>query len=282
MFRVSGLGNKLNKSRLLVHAFLLLFSLALLFPVLWTFALSFRSLESITSNPVSPVPNIFLKNYVRVLKERPFLLYIRNSLLVTVPTVIVVIALGSLGAYCLNRFHFRFNKAVFVLIIATRLFPPISLLVPWYALAERLNILDTRLVLVLIGIYLNLPISIWLLRGFFDDFPREFDEAGLIDGCTRISVFFRIVAPIIAPAIAAVAIMTFLSSWNDFLLPAIVSFSDRSRTLPVGVVEFIADEFIEWNLLSAGAIITSLPALFFVMLFQKYIVAGLSAGGIKG
>lgn len=282
MFRISGMWNRLNKSRLLVHAFLLLFSLALLFPVLWTFVLSFRSLESITSNPVCPLPNTFLKNYIRVLNERPFLLYIRNSLLVTVPTVLVVIALGSLGAYCLNRFHFRLNKAVFVLIIATRLFPPISLLVPWYALAERLNILDTRFVLVLIGVYLNLPISIWLLRGFFDDFPREFDEAGLIDGCTRISVFFRIVAPIIAPAIAAVAIMTFLSSWNDFLLPAIVSFSDRSRTLPVGVVEFIADEFIEWNLLSAGAIITSLPALFFVMLFQKYIVAGLSAGGIKG
>ena len=258
------------------------FSLVLMFPIIWTFITSLKSLETIFGNPLSPRPSYFLHNYIRVFGERPFVLYARNSLLVTVPTVIIVITLGSLGAYCFSRFNFKGKKIFFILVIATRLFPPISLLVPWYMLGDTLNLLDTHLILILTSVYLDLPIAIWLLTGFFDDLPRDFDEAGLIDGCSRITVFFHILVPCIAPAIAAVSIMVFLFSWNEYLLPAITTFTTAARTLPVGVVEFVADAFVEWNLLCAGAIITSLPALFFVILFQKYIVRGLIAGGVKG
>jgi multiple sugar transport system permease protein len=272
----------LRNAKPYIYAVVIIYSLFALFPIFWAFVNSMKTLESIAANPLSVKPERFLQNYVRVFRERPFLLYIRNSVLITVPTVLVVSSLGSLGAYCFSRFKFRGRKVLFVAIIATRLFPPISLLVPWYMLAERFNLLDTHFVLILAGIYLNLPIAIWLLRGFFDDLPADFDEAGLIDGCTRVSVFYHILVPIIAPAIAAVAIITFLTTWNQYLLPAVVTFSSHARTLPVGVVEFVADAFVEWNLLCAGAVITSLPALVFVLLFQKYIVAGLVAGGVKG
>ena len=258
------------------------FSLIMLFPIFWTFITSLKSLETIFGNPLSLKPSYFLHNYFRVFGERPFLLYARNSILVTIPTVIIVITLGSLGAYCFSRFDFKGKKVFFILVIATRLFPPISLLVPWYMLGDTFNLLDTHLILILTSVYLDLPIAIWLLTGFFDDLPRDFDEAGLIDGCSRITVFFYILVPCIAPAIAAVSIMVFLFSWNEFLLPALTTFTTAARTLPVGVVEFVADAFVEWNLLCAGAIITSLPALLFVILFQKYIVRGLIAGGVKG
>jgi multiple sugar transport system permease protein len=258
------------------------FSLILIFPIIWTFITSLKSLETIFGNPLSPKPSYFLHNYIRVFGDRPFLLYARNSLLVTIPTVAIVITLSSLAAYCFSRFRFRGRKLFFVLVIATRLFPPISLLVPWYMLGDTFNLLDTHLILILTGVYLDLPIAIWLLTGFFDDLPRDFDEAGLIDGCSRITVFYYILVPCIAPAIAAVSIMVFLFSWNEYLLPAITTFTSAARTLPVGVVEFVADAFVEWNLLCAGAIITSLPALLFVILFQQYIVRGLIAGGVKG
>ena len=129
--------------------------------------------------------------------------------------------------------------------------------------------------------YMNLPYAIWIMRGFFDDMPRSLDEAGYVDGCTKAMVLRRIVLPIAAPGLAATAIIVFLTSWNDFLLASVVTFSDASKTLPVGVVGYIADAYIQWNLLAAASVVTCIPAIIFIFGFQKFIVTGLVAGSVK-
>ena len=144
-----------------------------------------------------------------------------------------------------------------------------------------LNLIDTRLSVIIFAVYLAFPLAAWILKAFFDTFPSHLMEAGLIDGCTRLGVLFRIVLPGVAPGIAAVAIITFLWTWQEFLSPYLFLNSDANKPITVGVYYFVGDELTYWNTISAAAMLASLPGIVFFMIAQKYIVKGLTVGAVK-
>lgn len=274
---------KWHKASLVIpYLIILAYSAYAILPFLWMLSTSLKTFADTAKWPPAWIPEtVQWGNYIEVFKARPFGRYILNSSITSLTTTFVCLFLGSLAGYTFSRFHFKGDKVLFVMVLATRIFPPIAFITPWYIIGEKLGIVDTYWILIAMYTYMNLPYAVWIMRGFFDDMPRSLDEAAYVDGCDKITVFRRIVLPIAAPGLAATAIIVFLTSWNDFLLASVVTFTEASKTLPVGVVGFIADAFIQWNLLAAASVVTCIPAIIFIFGFQRLIVRGLIAGSVK-
>jgi multiple sugar transport system permease protein len=256
------------------------------FPIWYTFVSSLKSIEAIHNDPMTLLPtdpiDPIWANYAELWFERQFDAYVSNSLIVAITTTFIVMILGTLGGYGFSRFRFRYDSYVFVGILMARLLPPIGMLVPFYRLFLDLHLLDTELVLIIVHTYLNLPLVIWLMRNYFISIPADLDEAAYIDGATRFQTFKDIILPLAKPGIAAVAILTFLFSWRDFLMAFIMTTSDRAVTVPVAATLFQQDVVVLWNYLSAAGFIAMLPGILFVIVFQRYIVTGLTSGAVKG
>lgn len=256
------------------------------FPIWYAFVSSLKSLNAIHNNPMSllpmdPIVPIW-KNYTDLWTKRQFDDYTSNSLIVAITTTFIVMILGTLGGYGFSRFRFRYDNYVFVGILMARLLPPIGMLVPFYRLFLDLHLLDTELVLIIVHTYLNLPLVIWLMRNYFISIPADLDEAAYIDGATRFQTFKDIILPLAKPGIAAVGILTFLYSWREFLMAFIMTTSPKALTVPVGATLFQQDVVVLWNYLAAAGFIAMLPGILFVIVFQRYIVTGLTSGAVKG
>ena len=170
---------------------------------------------------------------------------------------------------------------MFGLILASRLVPPISFIVPFTIIFSYLKMIDTLAVLIIAYIFFNLPFVIWILSGFFESIPQELDDAARIDGCNNISAFWRVILPLTLPGIIASAILAFLLSWNEFMF-ALVLTRLEAKTLPIGMYDFFADGFVRWNWLSAATMYSMVPAIIFVIFFQKHLIKGMLAGAVKG
>jgi len=207
---------------------------------------------------------------------------IRNTLIIATSTTIVVLLLAVPAGYGFSRFRFPFDNTIFIGIIFSRLFPPIGLAVPYFQLMSWFNLLDTRVGVIIANTYLWLPLMIYIMRNFFISIPEELDESALVDGCTRFQAFRLIALPVAAPGIAACAILTFLYSWREFLFALIVTDSLEAMPVSLAVFRFVSDATIQWELITAAAILGILPTIAVVVFFQQYIIHGLSSGGIKG
>lgn len=256
------------------------------FPIWYTFVSSLKSLDAIHNNPTAlwptdPIDPIWA-NYVELWTQRQFDSYTSNSIMVAVVTTFIVMILGTLGGYGFSRFRFKYDNYVFVGILMARLLPPIGMLVPFYRLFLNMNVLDTEIVLIIVHTYLNLPLVIWLMRNYFISIPADLDEAAYIDGATRFQTFKDIILPLAKPGIAAVGILTFLFSWREFLMAFVMTTSPQAQTVPVAATLFQQDVVVQWNYLSAAGFIAMVPGLLFVVVFQRYIVTGLTSGAVKG
>jgi len=279
MFYVS----KKSVLRIIPYLIVFFFTAVTVIPILWAFSTSIKPISEIRTWPPYWIPKHFqFISYVRIFITRPFLQYTTNSAIVALVSTAICVLLSLLAGYSLSRAKFKGKTAIALLILATRLFPPIALISPWYQLASKFNLINTHVVLIMAYIYMNLPFMVWIMLGCFDRIPRELDDAGRIDGCTKFSLLRYVLLPLAGPGIATAAIFTFLLSWNEYLLAAVLTVSPSAKTIPVGVMEFISDEFIVWNQLCAASLMASIPAFVFVLLFQQYIVKGLTAGAIKG
>ncbi|WP_313692474.1 carbohydrate ABC transporter permease [Halorarum halobium] len=256
------------------------------FPVYWTFVSSIKTLDAIHAFPPNIVPEQLIapvwQNYADLWFQRAFNMFTLNSLVVAVVTTVLVVSFGTLAGYGFSRFRFPYDDYVFIGILGARLLPPIGMLVPFYRLFSIGDLIDTRLALIMVYTYMNLPLVIWLMRNYFVSIPADLDEAAYIDGATRFQTFKDIILPLAKPGVAACAILTFLFSWREFLFAFVLTFTDASKTIPVGAMMMIEDVVILWNYLAAAGFIAMLPALVFVVLFQRHIVSGLTAGAIKG
>jgi multiple sugar transport system permease protein len=208
-------------------------------------------------------------------------LNLSNSLIIGVISTMATLVISSYAAYGLSRFNFPGRDLMGLAIIATRMLPPVGTMIPFFLLINSLNLLDTKAALILAYTALNIPFATWMLRGFFDEVPKELDEAAMMDGCTRNKMLWRIMMPLIAPGLAATCVFSFLLSWNDFAL-AIVLASRNSKTLPLIVTSFITDEGIFWGPMSAAATVVLIPPIVLMLLTQKYIAKGLTMGAVKG
>ena len=254
-----------------------------LFPIYWIFVTSLKTdAEVYTAKPTFIPKDPTFENYRTIYKTRSYMKYTTNTILISVGSTLTCVAFGTIAAYGFSRFKFSGNKALRYIFLASRVFPPISLIIPIFMMIGWFRLYDTIIAQIIVNTYMWLPFFIWINISFFDTIPREIDQAAQIDGCTRMQSFFRIAFPLALPGIAASSIIAFLGTWNEFLYNLILGPTPRAKNLSVGASDFIADMFVSWNQMAAGAIIACLPAFIFVIFFQRYIVTGLTSGSVKG
>lgn len=287
-YRINQSIGRFLKSKYTIVAVLGVMVLYFTFPIYWTFVSSLKTLGGIRDFPPSLIPEVanlvdpLWQNYTSLLFERGFDMFTLNSLVVAIATTAIVVTFGTLAGYGFSRFRFPYDDYVFIGILGARLLPPIGMLVPFFQLFGDLNLIDSRIALIIVYTYMNLPLVVWLMRNYFISIPADLDEASYIDGATRFQTFKDIILPLAKPGVAACAILTFLFSWREFLFAFALTLTPNAKTIPVGAMMMIEDVVIQWNNLAAGGFIAMLPALLFVVLFQRYIVSGLTAGSVKG
>ena len=257
-------------------------------PGAWIVLNSFRPTVEIMAKPPVWIPQkLSLDAYTAMFGALgqggvPVLDYFRNSLIVSITSTIVAVAVGMAGGYAFARFRFRGKSALFLGLMLTRTVPGIALSLPLFIVFARIGVIDTHLALIVTYVALNVPFTIWLVDGFFRQVPRDLAEAAQIDGCTRWQAFWQVEFPLAGPGIASAAIFAFMTSWNEFALASQLARSVNSKTLPVGLLDFTSEYTIDWRGMCALAVVMILPAFALTFVIQKRLVSGLTFGAVKG
>jgi len=260
-------------------ATVIIFSL-ILFPPIILFLTSIKTEVDALSFPPKWIFKPTLGNYRDIFKTSSLARYMLNSLIVASLNTCVSLALGSMAAYGLARFRFKGSENLSFWILSIRMMPPVASIIPIYIIMKKVHLLDTPWALVIIYLTFNLPFVVWMMKGFFEDIPREIEESALIDGCSEFEVFRKMAIPLVAPGLAATAILIFIFSWNEFLFALILT-GTRAVTLPVGIIGFMKETGINWGYMTAGGILALVPVVIFTILVQKHLVKGLTLGAIK-
>lgn len=252
-----------------------------LLPIYWIVTTSLKSdLETFTIPPKWIFRPIF-DHWQDLLFERGFSAFLVNSIIICGSATLIALTFGSLAAYSLSRFRIPGSKHIAFWILSTRIIPPVTIAIPLYILMTQVRLMDTYEGMILIYTAINLPLAVWVMRGFFSEMPVAYEEAAMVDGCSRIGALARIVLPLAIPGLAATAIFCFLFSWNEYLFALLLTSVGR-RTLPVATATFQTEREILWGQFTAAATICIIPATIFALLVRKYLVRGLTFGVIKG
>jgi len=222
-----------------------------------------------------------LENFEEVIFRQNFFFYLRNTLLIAIPNMILTLMISLPAAYSFARFRFRFKERLFMLLLFLQLVPGISVIIAYYYIATSLGLFDTHIILIILYMLWNIPYSIWILRGFFEGVPIELEEAALVDGCTRLSAFVRIILPLALPGVGAVAILLFILSWNEFTLPYFLT-TLNARPLSTTVVFYMSHTEIFWGRIFALGFISTLPPIILALIIRRYFVRALAFGALKG
>jgi multiple sugar transport system permease protein len=254
-------------------------------PVYWMVTISLKSeVDQFASPPrwLQFAPT--LAHYYDAFFSRSFGQYLLTSVTVSVMSTIFAVTLGTLAAYALARFKLpgRLDQRLSVWILSTRMFPPIVTAVPLFLMMRDVRLLNTLTSLVIVYTALNLPFVVWMMRGFFNELPRELEEAAMVDGDSRMGALVRVILPLVTPGLAATAVFCLIVSWNEFLLALVLTQTDASMTLPVGIAGRVTQYEIKWGVMSAAGVVAMIPILVFAMAVQRYLVRGLSLGAVKG
>jgi len=250
-------------------------------PFLWLFLTSLKTRIDIFSIPPKLIFDPTIRNYSSAFTKRHFLPMFYNSLIISVSTTALSLIVGTLGAYALARFRVFGDKHISFWILSTRMFPPIVLVIPFYIMATRTGLHDSKLLMVIVHTTFNLPFVVWIMRSFFEDLPFDLEKAAMVDGYTRWDAFWKIVLPLSAPGLFTTAILCFIFSWNEFLFANVLT-AAASRTVTVGIRGLVTSRAIEWGEIAAVGTLQVLPVLAFTFAVQKYIVRGLTLGAVKG
>ncbi len=280
--RIRGLAPRERLGRILSYTALVIAVLIVMFPVYWMITTSLKLPRDIVRTPSLWIQVFTLENYRILLGDKDFLLNIRNSLLVSGTVTIISLIISSFAAYSLMRFRYRFRGLIGRLILFAYLTPTSLLFIPLSILMARLNLGNSLNGLILVYLTFSLPLATWLLTGYFRSVPRELEEQGMIDGLSRMGSLLRIVLPLSAPGLAAVAIFTFTGAWNELLLALVLITSDSQRTAPLALNYLITSDVLPWGPLMAGAVLSSLPLMILYFVAQRFMVQGLTAGSVKG
>jgi multiple sugar transport system permease protein len=212
----------------------------------------------------------------------PVIDYFRNSLIISITSTVIAIAVGMAGGYAFARYRFKGKSALFLGLMLTRTVPGIALSLPLFIIFARIGLIDTHIGLILVYVALNVPFTIWLIDGFFRQVPRDLAEAAQIDGCTPWQAFWQVEFPLAGPGVASAAIFAFMTSWNEFALASQLTRSVNSKTLPVGLLDFTSEFTIDWRGMCALAVVMIAPAFALTFVIQKRLVSGLTFGAVKG
>jgi multiple sugar transport system permease protein len=251
-----------------------------IFPIYWSFLLSFKTVPEALANPPLFLFDPTTDNYVDV--SQVIGPYLFNSIVVAAGATALSVAAGTLGAYAFSRFRFRLKNSMMFIILATLMLPPIVIVVPIFFLWSRFNLVGSVAGILLAHAVFNTPFVTWMMRAFFDDVPREIEEAGFIDGASRFQVFRLLALPLAASGLVAVAVLSAFYSWNEFLFALVLS-GPASRTIPVYIATFQRETTeVQWGNLGAAIVLTLIPIVTFTIAIQRYLVRGLTFGAVKG
>jgi len=250
------------------------------FPFYWTVSLSFKTrLQAM--DPSAWLFEPTLQNYIYLFTKWNLGKYFLNSLIVTIATIFLSLALSLPAAYSLARFNFKGKESLAFWILSLRMLPAMSAVIPFYVIADLLHLLDTQIILIIAYLTFNIPFSIWLLRDFISGIPIDLEEAALIDGCSRFSAFVRVVLPLATPGLVVTAVFCFIQSWNEFAFALFLT-GMEAKTLPPAITFFMTSVGVKWGELAATASIITIPVIVFAWMTQRYLVRGLTFGAVKG
>jgi len=260
-----------------------LLALQAAFPFFWMASTSFKPPPEVFAQPPSFIPeDPTWENFQRLFTATAFLVYFRNSVIVSGLSVLLTMVVSAAGAYSLTRYHYVGREKIAGLILCTYMFAPIMVVIPFFILVKKAGIENTHFALVLAFTSFCLPFTLWLMRAFFATIPLELEEAALVDGAGRVRALVYVVLPLALPGIIATSIFTFILAWNDYIFTRILITSDELKTLPVGVQDLFHSALIDWGLIMAAGIMITIPALLFFVAVQRYLIRGWGAGGVKG
>jgi len=254
-----------------------------LFPFYWLINVSLKTGADLSSSSLVP-PHPSLKNYSSIFKNDDFTNGLKNSAIVAFSVTILALAFGSFAAYVLARLKLRGKFIILGIVLSVTTFPQIAIAAPLFKLWSDIGIFNTWIGLIIPYLTFALPLSIYILVSFFREIPKDLEEAALVDGATRFQAFRKVVIPLAAPGLATAGILTFIFAWNEFLLAVTLTSSPKARTVPAAIAFFTGSTEFEEPLgtIAAASVVISVPLIFLVLFFQKRIVAGLTAGAVKG
>jgi ABC-type glycerol-3-phosphate transport system permease component len=260
-----------------------LLALQAAFPFFWMISTSFKPPSEVFAQPPAFIPeDPTWENFGRLFTATGFLVYFKNSVVVSGLSVLLTMVVSAAGAYSLTRFRYVGREKIAGLILCTYMFAPIMVVIPFFILVKKAGIENTHFALVLAFTSFCLPFTLWLMRAFFATIPLELEEAALVDGAGRVRAVIHVVLPLALPGIIATSIFTFILAWNDYIFTRILITSDDLKTLPVGVQDLFHSALIDWGLIMAAGMMITIPALVFFLAVQKYLIRGWGAGGVKG
>ncbi len=253
------------------------------FPALWILATSFKAEVELTAKPITWVPQQpTLNNFIAAFRDQPLPGYLLNSAIVAFSSMLVSLFISALAAYAIARLNLKHRGLILTAIIAVSMFPLVTLMVPLFEIMRGLNLLNSYLALVLPYVVLNLPICTLVLVSFFQDIPRDLENAAMIDGCTRLGALWRVVVPLAAPGVFTAGILAFVNAWDEFLLALSFNSATAYRTLPVGIQMYQGEFSFPWPTISAALVVAMIPVVIVILIFQERVVSGLTSGGLKG
>ena len=264
------------------YLYLTVLAIVAAFPLMWILLSSVKGKGEMIGDPTAFFPKtLTLDNFRTVIGQLHFGSNKGNSIVVAVSTTLIAITVSALGAYGVVRFFPKFGKIMTRVLITTYMFPPILLAVPYSIIMGQAGLMNNRVGLVIVYLSFSVPYAIWLLVGFFQTVPLEIEEAARVDGANKLQVFGRVVLPIVAPGLVAVAIYTFINAWNEFLYSLILMNSSEKMTVAVALKSLEGQEVLDWGVMMAASAMVVIPSVIFFMLIQKKIAGGLAQGSIK-
>ncbi len=268
--------------RLLIYAVLGVFLAISIYPVLQIISISLRPGDRLLSTSLAIIPTgATLDNYVELFTRRPFLNWVWNSAVVSAAVTLLGVSLASTAGYAISRFQFIGRRSAMLAILTTQMFPATMLLLPMYIILSYLKLINSFVGLTVIYVSTVLPFCVWTMKGYYDTIPRSLEEAAMIDGCNRFSAFYRAVLPLAAPALVITGLFSFMAAWSEYLVAAQVLQDPRLYTLPLGLKSFQQNMSTEWGLYAAGALLVAAPIIVLFMIANRWLVSGLTLGGVK-
>jgi multiple sugar transport system permease protein len=252
-------------------------------PFYWMVVTSLKQDKEIYGYEATLIPEKpTLSSYVTILRDTPYLTYLRNSTVVAVGSTVISLIIACLGAYAIARLNFPGRALLARLLVCTYLVPASLLFIPLFAIMSALRFTDTLYGLTIAYLSGDVPFCTWLLMGYFKSVPAELEEAALVDGCNRVTALIRVVLPVSLPALVVVTFFCFTRAWNEFLYAYVFTSTNSARTITTGLVNFMSADVFFWGPLMASTIISALPPVIMFLIFQRWVVKGLTLGAVKG
>jgi multiple sugar transport system permease protein len=272
-----------NLNTILFYAFLVVFVLVSLFPLLWIFRMSIVTKPELFASPPTILPQTPTgTSYATIFGDSSFRRALVNSTIIAGATTVVCLFFGSIAAYAIARLRFRFKSSVLTLVLAISFFPAVAIIAPLFIQFRWIGIINTYWAAIVPNVVFALPLSIWILVAFFKELPGDLEEAAKVDGATTIQAFRLVIVPLAAPGVFTAAILTFIHAWNEFLFANTFLFDDGTQPVTVVIPNFATVYTVDYGAQAAAAVVVTVPLVLLVLVFQRRIVSGLTAGAVKG